>query len=60
MATITKKIRSRKKMAGHTHISKTKMSPKRKQAIEKAISFWETVQVDLSNFKFDREEANAR
>lgn len=45
-----------------------KKSPKEKRAVkksssatfEKAWKFWQTAQVDLSNFKFDREEANAR
>jgi len=39
---------------------KSTLTIKRKQAIEKAIAFWESHSVDLSGFKFDREEANAR
>ena len=36
------------------------LSVKQKKAIEKAVAFWNTHAVDMSNFKFDREEANAR
>jgi hypothetical protein len=39
---------------------KSTLTIKRKQAIEKAIAFWESHSIDLSGFKFDREEANAR
>ena len=58
MATILKKIR---KKSTHTKKSvKVKMPLKRKRAIEKAVAFWENHSVDLSGFKFDREEANER
>lgn len=33
---------------------------KRKQAIEKAVAFWNIHAVDMSDFKFNREEANER
>lgn len=58
MATILKK--AGRKASRSNKSAKTKMTSKRKQAIEKAISFWEKHSVDLSNFKFDREEANGR
>ncbi len=32
----------------------------RAQKLEGALAFWKSQQVDLSNFKFDREEANER
>lgn len=57
MATILKKNRKKsilKKSA------KVKIPLKRKQAIEKAISFWKKHSVDLTDFKFDRIEANER
>lgn len=40
----------------------TKQNPVRKKnpGFEKAWKFWKNIQVDLSQFKFDREEANAR
>jgi len=61
MATIQKKAIKKKQLRKvKKGAAKTKMSAKRKRSIEKAINFWETLQVDLSNFKFDREEANAR
>ncbi len=37
-----------------------KLTDKRKNAIEKAISFWEAHSVDMNDFKFNQEEANAR
>ena len=40
--------------------TKSSITIKRKQAIEKAIAFWDRHAVDMSGFKFDREEANAR
>ena len=39
---------------------KKSMSARRKRAIEQAIQFWERHALDLGQFKFDREEANAR
>lgn len=36
------------------------ISKKMNKGFEKAWKFWKTAKVDLSNFKFDREEANAR
>lgn len=32
----------------------------KKQNAKEAIEFFNTLQVDMSNFKFDRDEANAR
>ena len=32
----------------------------RKRAWEEALAFWNSIEVDMSNFKFDREEANER
>jgi len=32
----------------------------KKQNAKKAIEFFKTIQVDMSDFKFDRDEANAR
>jgi hypothetical protein len=61
MATIQKK--NTKRTIG---VKKTKKSGitkglgKRKSAIEDAISFWKDHAVDLSDFKFNRTEANAR
>jgi hypothetical protein len=52
--------RKAKKRVKHSGTAKTNLSTKRQKAIEKAISFWERHAVDMSNFKFDREEANAR
>lgn len=58
--------KTRKKSAGKSPVkkasqkTKTGLSPKRKQAIEKMISFWKDHAVDMSSFKFNREEANAR
>jgi hypothetical protein len=39
---------------------KTGMSRKRKNAIEKALTFWKAHAIDLTRFTFNREEANAR
>ncbi len=39
---------------------KVEMTTKRKKAIEKTIGFWNSHALDMSGFKFDREEANAR
>lgn len=33
---------------------------KRKRTYEEAVKFWDAHAVDMSNFKFDREEANER
>ncbi|MBY0433789.1 MAG: hypothetical protein K2U26_06735 [Cyclobacteriaceae bacterium] len=57
MATITKKRK--------TGIAKNERGTKRTakrtgRGFEKAWEFWKTAQVNLSNFRFDREEANAR
>lgn len=38
--------------------NKAKLKPGR--GFEKGWEFWKTAQLDLSNFTFDREEANAR
>ena len=61
MATIqrknTKRAVSSKKVRKS---SVNKVKSKRENAIEKAISFWKDHAVDLSNFSFDRTEANAR
>lgn len=55
------KIRQRdKKSTKNAQAPKSTMSIRRKQAIEKAIAFWESHSIDLSGFKFNREEANAR
>jgi hypothetical protein len=35
-------------------------APKRKRTYEEAVKFWDAHAVDMSNFKFDREEANER
>lgn len=32
----------------------------RKRTFEEAIAFWDSMAVDMSNFKFNREEANER
>lgn len=40
--------------------NRNKAQTKRQKAIEKAVAFWNAHAVDMSNFKFDREEANAR
>jgi hypothetical protein len=53
---ITKTKIDRKKVAKKV---KSKRVSKTKSSFDKAWDFWKTVQVDLSNFKFDREEANA-
>jgi hypothetical protein len=37
-----------------------KKSKKANKGFDKAWEFWKTANVDLSNFKFDREEANVR
>jgi hypothetical protein len=63
---LTKTKGKRKSAAKKTSLKKEKpvarksMSNKRKQAIEKAIAFWKTTQIDLTGFSFNREEANAR
>jgi hypothetical protein len=57
METIKQKTKKTLKKIGAT---KTQLTGKRKQAIEKAIAFWDKHAVDMSDFKFDREEANAR
>jgi hypothetical protein len=56
MATILKDKKKQKK-----RVSK-QSSPKKQTAkgFEQAWEFWKGIQVDLTNFKFDREEANAR
>ncbi|HTH56343.1 MAG TPA: hypothetical protein VL728_09875 [Cyclobacteriaceae bacterium] len=43
-------------------MTKNKRSVRRKakDSFEKTWEFWKEVQVDMSNFKFDREIANAR
>ncbi len=33
---------------------------RRKRTFEEAIAFWDSMAVDMSNFKFNREEANER
>lgn len=38
----------------------TRVGKRGSQGFEKAWAFWKTAQLDLSNFKFNREEANAR
>ncbi|MBY0435399.1 MAG: hypothetical protein K2U26_14940 [Cyclobacteriaceae bacterium] len=35
-------------------------SGKRKRTFEEAIALWDSMAVDMSNFKFNREEANER
>ncbi len=57
MTLVKQKVKKRVKELGTAQVQ---LSTKRKQAIEKAISFWKQHAVDMSNFKFDREEANAR
>ena len=57
MASTIKK--SSKKRQSRKSIRRS-MSAKRKKAIEQAIQFWKSHALDLSHFKFDREEANAR
>jgi hypothetical protein len=56
MAVVQKK---KKRGAFKTTIRQNAMS-KRSAGFEKAWKFWREIQVDLSQFKFDREEANAR
>lgn len=56
----TIKRKTFKKKAKKLNVSQTELGTKRKQAIEKAIAFWNSHAVDMSGFKFDREEANAR
>lgn len=55
-------IKIRKKDSRHKNSRKTKSVIRKKtnRAFEKAWEFWQKAQIDLSNFKFDREEANAR
>ncbi len=50
---VTKKI---KKDARKTSVAKNQKN----KGFEKAWEFWKTAHVDLSKFKFSREEANAR
>jgi hypothetical protein len=57
METIKQKGKKSPKKLG---VNKSQMNNNRKKAIEKAIAFWERHAVDMSGFKFDREEANAR
>jgi hypothetical protein len=33
---------------------------KRKRTFEEAVAFWDSIAVDMTNFKFNREEANER
>lgn len=62
MATIQKK-----KNEGGLKVTKRRQQKRQRQVtvkassgFEKAWEFWKTAHVDLSNFKFDRDEANAR
>ena len=49
-------VKSTKKTIKKKSIAKVKPS----KGFEKAWQFWKEAQVNLSTFKFDREEANAR
>ena len=55
-------VKTKKKDSATKRVSKNKSSVRKKNnhSFEKAWVFWKEVQVDLGNFKFDREEANAR
>jgi hypothetical protein len=56
MAVVSKK----KKRAVFKSEERQKATRKKNTGFEKAWNFWKDIQVDLSRFKFDREEANAR
>jgi hypothetical protein len=62
MATIQKKATKRiiKSVAKKKTDRAGESTKKQSRGFEKAWEFWKTAQLDLSNFKFDREEANAR
>jgi hypothetical protein len=62
MITVQKKgIKPGLKAGKKNKAKRTFKSVKNKsQGFEKAWEFWKTAQIDLSTFKFDREEANAR
>jgi hypothetical protein len=55
-------VKSQKKSVPTKRASKVKGTSRKKvgHSFEKAWTFWRDAQVDLSHFKFDREEANAR
>ena len=59
MITIVRKAaRQNETVTGKKKAAQTKK--KTSPGFKKAWGFWKTVQIDLSQFKFDREEANAR
>ena len=60
MDTLHKKDKKTQQAQGKKRPAKTILTSKRKRAIEKAILFWKANEVDMSQFKFDRQEANAR
>lgn len=62
MATTQKKAakRASRTKAPAKGTAKIGIDRKRRQAIEKAISFWKSHSIALNGFKFNREEANAR
>lgn len=41
-------------------LEKEEKNSVKKKSLEEAFAFWDSVAVDMSNFKFDREEANER
>lgn len=56
MAVVSRKKKRTVFKSGKGH----KTTQKKNTGFEKAWNFWKDIQVDLSQFKFDREEANAR
>ena len=62
MITVQKKGVKRGLKAGKKNKAKRALKSEKNQnhGFEKAWEFWKTAQIDLSTFKFDREEANAR
>jgi hypothetical protein len=54
-------VKTRKKISTPKKVrSKKRFGKKANPGFAKAWEFWKTTQIDLSNFKFDREDANAR